>query len=91
MTRMFYGCTNIEKITCNITGLNTHCLQYMFSGCSKLSYIAFPSLTNGSYGSLADSEFSTNVATNGTFVKKAGTDWRTGTSGIPSGWTVIEV
>jgi hypothetical protein len=26
----------------------------------------------------------------GVFVKKSGTSWTTGDSGIPSGWTVIE-
>lgn len=31
------------------------------------------------------------VSPTGTFVKKAGVDWPTGNSGIPSGWTVVEV
>ena len=31
-----------------------------------------------------------NVSSTGTFVKAEGTTWPTGTSGIPSGWTVVD-
>lgn len=87
-TRMFYNCSNIESITCDVENLNIqNCTQYMFNNCSKLSYMDFSKATNpGNYYG-----FSKNVAANGTFVKKAGVSWPSGTNGIPSGWTVIEV
>lgn len=61
----------------------------MFNYCSSLSYISFPNLANT--GTLGDkTNFSNGVATNGTFVKHPDAKWGTGTSGIPTGWTVID-
>jgi hypothetical protein len=61
----------------------------MFTNCSSLAYIAFPNAINDLPNTR--SGFSRGVATNGTFVKKTGTNWGNGITGIPSGWTVIEV
>ena len=86
-TSMFYNCSNIESITCDVENLNIqNCTQYMFYNCSKLSYMNFSKTINPGvyYG------FSVGVAANGTFVKKAGVSWLSGSNGIPSGWTVIE-
>lgn len=68
------------------SGQQAHC-QYMFYNCSLLNYIkCLMTSTNFSY-----SNWLQNVSATGTFVKAAGVKWPTGNSGIPSGWTVVEV
>ena len=61
----------------------------MFSGCTSLNevrcFFTTPEPVYGEY------DWLTNVSSTGTFYKKAGVTWRTGSSGIPSGWTVVEV
>lgn len=65
------------------------CYAEMFWGCNRLNNIkclatnlsATDCLTNWLKG----------VSSTGTFYKKAGVTWPTGTSGIPTGWTVVEV
>ena len=59
----------------------------MFQGCTSLSSITCLatniSATNCTY------QWVMNVATSGTFIKADGmNDWTTGTSGIPTNWTV---
>ena len=85
---MFYGCTGITTAPeLPATTLTTYCYYQMFYGCSSLNYIkcmarnksATDCITNWVYG----------VSSTGTFVKHPNmTGWTTGTSGIPSGWTV---
>lgn len=58
----------------------------MFKGCINLQYIKCLSERNIDY-----LYWTYNVSKTGTFVKKAGVEWPTGNSGIPNGWTVIEV
>lgn len=68
--------------------LVSQCYDYMFQNCHNLKYIKCLATTGTSinaYGWL------TRGASTGTFVKKAGVSWPTGASGIPSGWTIIEV
>jgi hypothetical protein len=58
----------------------------MFEGCTKLSYVKCLatdiSATDCTYNWLY------NVASSGTFIKAANTDWSRNSSGIPDGWTV---
>ena len=64
------------------------CYEYMFYGCSSLNYIKamFKTTPSSSY----TSSWVSGVASSGTFVKNAAATWNvTGTSGIPSGWTVV--
>lgn len=59
----------------------------LFSNCTALKRIecyADPILSN------TTSTWVYNVPATGVFIKKAGTNWPNGASGIPSGWTVIE-
>lgn len=67
----------------------TACYRLMFYGCSNLNRIVcmltYRSSANDTYN------WVTSVAPSGTFVKASGSTWSTGTSGIPSGWTVEEV
>ena len=85
---MFYGCTSLTTAPAlPATKLARACYIQMFGGCTKLNYIKCLatdiSATNCTQGWVS------GVASTGTFVKAAGmTSWETGTSGIPSGWTI---
>ena len=59
----------------------------MFQGCTNLNYIKAMFTT---YNAIATSKWVDGVASSGTFVKNASAQWDvTGTSGVPSGWTVV--
>lgn len=62
--------------------------SYMFTGCSSLSYIKCMATTKSASNCLTN--WVTNVAASGTFVKDSNTSWSTGASGIPTGWTVFD-
>ena len=85
---MFSGCTSlITAPELPATILVDSCYEEMFKGCTNLSYIKCLatdiSATNCTYN------WVNNVSSTGTFVKNASmTNWTTGISGIPSGWTV---
>ena len=86
---MFEGCTSLTTAPeLPATTLTSRCYNSMFSYCSNLNYIKCLatdiSAINCTY------RWVNGVAASGTFVKPASTDWssKTGTSGIPEGWTV---
>ena len=85
---MFYGCSSLTTAPqLPATTLATECYNYMFYGCSKLNYIKamFTTIPSNSYTNY----WVSGVASSGTFVKNKNATWDvTGTSGIPSGWTV---
>ena len=65
------------------------CYQNMFKGCTSLNYIKC--LATDISASNCTSNWVSGVASTGTFVKKSNMkSWKTGTSGIPTGWTVID-
>ena len=87
---MFSGCKSLTTAPeLPATTLVTYCYGDMFNGCTNLNYIkmlainitARYSLDNWVYG----------VSSTGTFVKAAAIPFLTGASGIPSGWTIVEV
>ena len=87
---MFCYSTNLTKApSLPAEILTNNCYQYMFSRCSSLSEVKC----------LASDISATNCLTNwinvvsptGTFYKKAGVSWPSGASGIPDGWTIVEV
>ena len=85
---MFVDCTSLtiapELLA---TTLVKYCYQEMFKGCTSLNYVKCFA-TNISATNCTD-DWLKNVAATGTFVKDANmTDWPTGTSSIPSGWTI---
>ena len=88
---MFVGCTSLTTApVLPATTLAPYCYDSMFRGCTSLNNIKCLATTG------IDVQFSTgdwlsNVSSTGTFTKAAGVTWPTGTSGIPSGWTVVEV
>lgn len=87
---MFINCTSLTKAPelPNFLSPNNYCYEQMFKNCTSLNYIKCLSTTitpSSLYNGWVN-----GVASTGTFVKAAGVNWRTGGSGIPSGWTVIE-
>ena len=85
---MFVGCISLTTAPeLPATILKFECYCYMFDGCSKLNYIKamFTTTPEGDY----TGSWVSGVAKSGTFVKNKNATWNlTGTSGIPSGWTV---
>lgn len=86
---MFYNCTSLVNApTLPATTLADYCYYQMFHGCSKLNYIKMLATDISAYDCLYGWVY--NVASSGTFVKHPDmTTLTTGTSGIPSGWTVV--
>ena len=77
---LFSGCTGLTFATA--IGRN----DFMFVGCSNLSYIKC--LDEGT--SLAANMWAQGVSPTGTFVKSANATWVSGVNGIPTGWTIID-
>lgn len=87
---MFQGCTSLTTAPeLPATTLAYGCYNSMFSRCSSLNYIKC--LANDISARECTYNWVYNVPEGGTFVKNAAmTGWTTGTSGIPSGWTVVD-
>ena len=85
---MFWGCTSLVNApTLPATALADSCYEYMFQGCTSLNYIKC--LATDIPHNRCTQEWVRGVASTGTFVKNASmASWTTGTSGIPTGWTV---
>ena len=69
--------------------LTNECYGNMFNGCSQLNYIKCLA-TGGFSATSALTNWVSNVAATGTFVKDSNTTWNTGNSGIPTGWVVVD-
>ena len=91
--RMFYNCGNLTQAPIILgtpndgPNSNKAVLQYMFYQCLKLKYIKCLATTNVS-GVGNTQAWTQSLPSGGTFVKHPNSNWGTGTSGIPSGWTV---
>ncbi len=86
---MFQGCTSLTTApTLPATTLAQYCYYQMFSGCSSLNYIKC--LATNISATDCTKNWVSGVASTGTFVKPASTDWssKTGDNGIPNNWTV---
>lgn len=96
---MFSGCTSLTTApVLPATTLVDSCYSSMFNGCTSLTSITclateFNNDYTGINNNLTDgcSDWVDGVAVSGTFTKSNGATWTTGTSGIPSGWTVESV
>lgn len=87
---MFADCTSLTTApVLPATKLKTNCYGHMFDGCSNLNYVKCLATSTSPTSSTTD--WLKNVSASGTFVKKSGVSWSTGTSGIPSGWTVQNI
>ena len=87
---MFRNCTSLVTAPeLPATRLANYCYYSMFQGCSKLNYIKM--LATDISASSCLNNWVSNVSSTGTFVKHPNmTSLPTGTSGIPSGWTVVD-
>lgn len=85
---MFYGCTSLTMAPeLPATTLASGCYLYMFQGCTNLNYIKCLATDISARGCLDD--WVSGVSSTGTFIKNPSmANWPSGTSGIPSGWTV---
>ena len=88
--QMFSSCTSLRKAP-DLLARTTVARAYiqMFLYCSNLNYIKC--LGNQGDGTATGNWVNGVNTTNGTFVKASGVNWDTGESGIPDGWTVLEV
>ena len=86
---MFASCSSLTSAPdLRAPTLVTSCYRQMFYMCTSLNRIKCLA-TNVSSAGNAINSWLYNVASTGTFIKASSeTDWTTGTSGIPSGWTV---
>jgi hypothetical protein len=90
-TYMFKKCSSLEKApVLPAKTLVTECYMQMFNRCTKLNYIK--ALFTTAPGTDFMTDWVKNVASDGTFVMSKDAEWtaadNTGTSGIPSNWTV---
>ena len=87
---MFYGCTSlVEAPQLLATTLVSMCYSSMFYGCSKLNKITMLATNINAMNHLY--LWVSGVSSTGTFVKHPDmTSLPTGTSGVPSGWTVVD-
>ena len=85
---MFQGCTSLTTAPeLPATTLSNGCYMNMFQGCSSLNYIKCLATELGDARNTEN--WVNGVAPSGTFVKAEGmSDWTSGNSGIPVGWTV---
>ena len=85
---MFYGCTSLTTAPdLPATTLVVNCYAYMFYRCTKVNSITCLATDISANSCVVN--WVSGVASSGTFIKaKTMTSWKTGISGIPSGWTV---
>lgn len=84
--RMFEGCTSLTTAPeLPQTALTEYVYDYMFDGCSSLNYIKC--YATSFYHAGSTENWLRNVAPTGDFWRMSSTEWESGNSGIPNGWT----
>ena len=89
--KMFQGCTSLTAAPqLPATTLKNYCYEYMFDNCTNLNSVTC--LATDISAADCTKSWLSNVPGTGTFTKASGVDWsgKTGSAGIPSGWTVNE-
>ena len=87
---MFKGCTNLTTApTLPALGTRQGCYYQMFSGCTNLSSVTC--LATDIYATECTSNWLDGVASTGTFYCPSSTQWSSGSSGIPNGWTRVNI
>ena len=85
---MFYICTSLTTAPeLHATTLIDKCYVLMFAACPWLNYVKAMFTTYPTSGTYLTNWLS-NVAETGTFVKNTNATWTNTDAGIPSGWTV---
>ena len=87
---MFNGCTNLTTAPeLPAIKLAYECMHYMFAGCTSLTTVKILATDISAkfclYGWLY------RVSPTGTFIKKSSVEYPVGESGIPEGWTVVNI
>lgn len=87
---MFQDCTSLTTAPAlPATTLASVCYANLYKGCSNITSITC--LATDISAEMATEDWVDGVASTGTFTKAADmTSWQSGTSGIPSGWTVVD-
>lgn len=86
---MFAHCTSLTTAPAlPATTLVYQSYATMFYGCTNLNYIKC--LATDISAQNCTISWLNSVSSTGTFVKKVGVEWPSGSSGIPEGWTVID-
>ena len=86
---LFNGCTSLTTAPDLLAPtLVSYCYAYLFNACTSLNSVKCTA-TSGVGSNNSTAEWLWNVSPTGTFTKESGVTWETGTSGIPSGWTVV--
>ena len=86
---MFFNCTSLTTAPSELPAatLVNECYASMFWGCVNLNYIKC--LATNISASFCTTNWVNGVSSTGTFIKHPDmTSWSTGTSGIPSEWTI---
>lgn len=87
---MFYNCTSLKTAPPLIAEtLVTYCYFGMFEYCTSLNNIIMLATNIKPFYCIYN--WVSDVSSTGTFTKKQGVEIPSGNSGIPNGWTVIEV
>ena len=85
---MFEGCTSLTTAPeLPARTLTDRCYGRMFWGCSSLNYIKCLATDISAYA--VTGGWVNGVSSTGTFVTPSSTNWETGVSGIPTGWTRV--
>lgn len=86
---MFNYCLNLTTAPeLPATTLVDYCYRSMFESSKKLNYVKC--LATNISASNCTTNWLNDVASAGTFVRDCNTQWSSGNSGIPSGWTVVD-
>lgn len=84
---MFYNCTSLTTAPeLPARTVARWAYNWMFRNCTSLKYVKC--LATSFYDDECTEDWLYNVPSTGTFVKKSGVSWSSGSSGIPYGWTV---
>lgn len=86
---MFRDCIGLTTASVlPATTLATYCYMNMYQGCSNLRSVKC--LATNISADYCTSTWLHGVASTGTFTKAAGVNWPSGSSGIPTGWTILQ-
>ena len=86
---MFSDCTSLkESPELKAQTLSQYCYSMMFSRCTSLKKITCTASNISAGNALENWVDGLPTGSGGLFIKKLGVDWPSGSSGIPSGWTV---
>lgn len=89
--QMFQGCSLITQVPdLPAETLVTSCYSEMFRDCKALKSITCLA-TSGINSNNSTANWVNSIGANGTFTKKTAAIWPTGSSGIPNGWTPVNI